>query len=75
MKTYKVKVTWVQVGTNNASMAGLDHIAEIDAADPDSARREAIEDAINFTAEGGRSDAWLEKNEPVAEILTEEAPS
>lgn len=74
MSLYKVKVTWVDAD-GFAICAGLDHVAEIEAVDQESARREAIEDAINFAAEGGRSDVWLEKNEPVAEILTEEVPS
>ena len=69
MKTYKVAVTWVRTGTNNASMAGLDEVVEIQAENAEAARREAVEDAINFAVESGRSSEWLEKNEPVAEIV------
>lgn len=69
MKTYKVAVTWVRTGTNNASMAGLDEVVEIQAENAEVARREAVEDAINFAVESGRSSEWLEKNEPVAEIV------
>lgn len=69
MKSYKIKVTWIQTGTNNASMAGLDEVVEIQAENAEAARREAVEDAINFAVESGRSSEWLEKNEPVAEIV------
>lgn len=51
---HAVKLTWVETGTSNAAMAGLDEVVEIEAGSVTEACRQAAEDAFDH-----RQTDWL----------------